>query len=414
MPPPPPVPQPPIISPPPSLPPQLPSRPGPLRQLLLFLLSICLGLFVADAVISLVDDSLVLLLDIRILTAVRGVVWLFSVLMALLTYGLIGLTPLVPKRVFLPVALFNPLAMLITVPVAIYCYSRLERLSWVISFCQLILGLAILCQVQGGFRWRWPLVPENWLGRRRFSWLNLSGFLLVNAFVLLPAAIVYLAICAALAVDHFSEGFLALRPSGFTVQSRKYVRDDGKTVHLVPMAHVGEADFYHQLSQSFPSNSVVLMEGVTDHGNLLTNEITYQRMATSLGLAEQEQEFKPVQVELVMADVDVEQFSTNTIGLLNLAMLFHVRGVNAKTLLKALEFSSPPHFEAQLVDDLLRKRNRHLLEQLQSRLPQSDTFVVPWGAAHMPGIAEGLRASGFRLGETRDYTVIRFRFSARK
>ena len=394
--------------------PQPSGRPGPLRQLLLLLLSICLGLFLADAVISLLDDSLILLFDLRLLTAIRGGVWLLSILMAMVIYGLIGLTPLVPKGLFLPITLFNPLAMLITVPVAIYCYSRLEQFSWVISFCQLMLGLTILYRVKGGLNLRWPLVPENRLGRRRFSWLNLSGFLLVNVFVLLPVAIVYLAVCAASAVDHFSEGFLALRPSGFTVQSRKYVRDDGKTVHLIPMAHIGEAAFYHQLSQSFPTNSVVLMEGVTDHGNLLTNEITYQRMATSLGLAEQEQEFKPVQVEIVMADLDVEQFSTNTIGLLNLAMLFHVRGVNLETVLKSLEFSSPPHFEAQLVEDLLRKRNRHLLEQLHARLPQSDTFVVPWGAAHMPGIAAGLRTSGFRLGETRDYTVIRFRFPGNK
>ena len=400
--------------PPPPLPPQPAGKSGPLRQLLLILLSLCLGLFLADAIISLVDDSLILLLDIRLLTAVRGVVWLFSLLMAIVIYGLMGLTPLIPKRLFLPLTLFNPLAMLFTVPVAIYFYGWLQQSSWAISFCQVILGLSILYRVRGGITLRWPLVAENQLRSRRFSWLNLSAFLLVNLFVLLPAVMVYLAVCAALAVDHFSEGFLALRPGGFSVQVRKYVRADGKTVQLVPMAHIGEANFYRQLSQSFPTNSVVLMEGVTDNSNLLTNKITYQRMATSLGLAEQEKEFNPVQVEMVMADVDVEQFNTNTIGVLNLAMLFHVRGVNAETVLTVLRFSTPPHFEQQLVEDLLRKRNRHLLEELRARLPQSDTLIVPWGVAHMPGIAEGLRASGFRLGETREHTVIRFRFAGNK
>ena len=382
--------------------------------MLLTLLSLCLGLFLADAIVSLAADSLILLLDIRVLTAVRGVVWLLSGLMVIVIYGLMGLTPLIPKRLFLPLTLFNPLAMLLTVPVAIYFYSRLQQATWLISFCQVILGLGISYRVQGGMRLRWPLVSANHLGSRRFSWLNLSGFLFANLFVLLPAVLVYLAVCAALAVGHFSEGFLALRPGGFTVQVRKYVRDDGKTVHLVPMAHIGEADFYRKLSQSFPTNSVVLMEGVTDHGNLLTNEITYQRMATSLGLAEQEKEFNPVQVELVMADVDVEQFTTNTIGLLNLAMLIHARGVNAETVLTVAQFSAPPHFEEQLVEDLLRKRNRRVLEELQARLPQSDTLIVPWGAAHMPGIAAGIEASGFRPGETQDYTVIRFRFPGNK
>ena len=401
--------QPPIISPPPPLLPEPAGQSGPLRQLLLILLSLCLALFLADAVVSLVDDSLILLLDIRVLTAVRGILFLFAILVALVIYGLMGLTPLIPKRLFLPVTLFNPLAMLLAVPVTIYCYSRVQQASWIISLCQVSLGLGILYRGQGRIRLRWPLVAEDQLGSRRFSWLNLSGFLLVNLFVLLPAVMVYLAVCAALAVDHFSEGFLALRPGGFTVQVRNYVRDDGKTVHLVPMAHIGEADFYHRLSRSFPTNSVVLMEGVTDNSNLLTNHITYQRMATSLGLAEQEQEFNPIQVEMVMADMDVEQFTTNTIGMLNLVMLIHARGVSAETVLKVLRFSTPPHIEEQLVEDLLRKRNRHLLEELQARLPQSDTLIVPWGAAHMPGIAEGLQASGFRLAETREYVVIRFR-----
>ena len=43
--------------------------------------------------------------------------------------------------------------------------------------------------------------------------------LLVNVFILLPGVIAYLVLCAGLAIDHFSEGFLALRPTGFTVQA---------------------------------------------------------------------------------------------------------------------------------------------------------------------------------------------------
>ena len=71
----------------------------------------------------------------------------------------------------------------------------------------------------------------------------------MNLLVVLPVALVYLAVCAALAVGHFSKGFLALRPGGFTVQVREYTRNDGKTIQLVPMAHIGEADFYQKLSQ---------------------------------------------------------------------------------------------------------------------------------------------------------------------
>src|ERR1017187_8990848 len=397
---------------PPLLPPEPPRKSSSARQLLAFLLSLCLGLFLADAVVSLVDDSLILFFGIHLLAALRGIVFLFALLMAIVVYGLMGLTPMIPKRLFLPVTLFNPAGLLATVPLFIYFFGRVQQVAWVLSFFQVIFGLSILCWVQGGFKFRWPLVAEKHLAARRFSWRNLSVFLLVNLFVVLPAVIAYLALCTALAVNHFSEGFLALRTGGLTVQARQYVREDGKTIQLVPMAHVGEADFYRKLSQSFPTNSIILMEGVTDHSNLLTNELSYKRMATSLGVTEQKQEFNPTQGEMVWADVDVEQFTTNTIGFLNLCTLLHSKGVNAETILKLTRFSPPPHCEEELLDDLLRKRNRRVLEELHARLPQTEHIIVPWGVAHMPGIAEEIQKSGFRLSDTRDYIVIRFRSGA--
>jgi hypothetical protein len=384
-------------------------KPGPLRQILTLLLSVCLALFLADAVVSLADDSLILLCGIRLLAVVRGVVWALALLAAFVVYLLMGLTPMVPKRVFLPLTLFNPAATLTMIPLAIYFYSRLQQIAWVLSLCQLVLGLGVLWWAQHGLRCRWPLVPQERLGARRFGWLNLSGFVLANLLVALPLVVVLLGVSTALAINHLSQGFLSLRPSGFTVQVRKYVRSDGKTIHLVPMAHVGERDFYQKLSHSFPTNAIVLMEGVTDNHDLLTNTITYRRMASSLGLAEQQKEFKPVHVvEMVMADVDVADFSPNTIGFLNLVMRIHGQGLKPENVLRVLRFKPPPHFEEQLWDDILHKRNRHLLKEIRTRLADPEPLVVPWGVAHMPGISEGIKDAGFRLAETRDYTVIRF------
>jgi len=398
--------------PPPPLPPA--GKTSSLRPLIVILLSLCLGLFLVDAAMSLMDDTLIVLFDVHVLSAFRGLTAFFAVLMAVLIYGLMALTPMIPKRLFLPVTLFNPIAGLVAIPLLVYFHGRSQQISWVISFCQLICGLAILRLVHGGLKAGWPLVPEKRLGTRRFSWLNLSVFLLVNAFVLLPVVIVYLALCASLAVDHFSEGFLALRPGGFTVQMRKYVRADGKTIRLFPMAHVGDAAFYREISQSFPANSIILMEGVSDDRNLLTNKPTYKRMAKSLGLAEQQKEFRPRQGEMVPADVDVDQFTTNTIDFLNLVMRIHSRGMNARDVRELIQYSPPPGFQEQLFDDLLRKRNQRLLEEIHSRLSESDNIIVPWGAAHMPGIAKEIQKSGFRLTETRQYVVIRFRSGGNK
>jgi hypothetical protein len=392
----------------PTLPPKPTGPPGFGRQFFAILLSLCLGLFLAEGVVSLADDSLILFFNSHVLAILRGILFLLAMLMAIVIYGLMGLTPMIPKRLFLPVTLFHPVAGLLVIPLMIYFFGRVQQIVWVISLCQVLVGLIVLYWVRGGFKWGWPLVAESWLGGRGFSWRNLCGFLLVNALLALPAVIVYLVVCAALAVDHFSEGFLALRPGGLTVEVRKYVRKDGKTIQLFPMSHIGEPEFYRKLSQSFPSNSIILMEGVTDNRNLLTNKITYTRMATSLGLAEQHEEFKPSQGEVVPADVDVEVFGANTIDFLNLIMLIHSKGMNSDVVMRLMQYSPPPHFEVQLFDDLLRKRNRHLLEEIESRLSQSEHLIVPWGVAHMPEIAKAIQKSGFRLNETQEYVAIRF------
>jgi uncharacterized protein YbaP (TraB family) len=117
---------------------------------------------------------------------------------------------------------------------------------------------------------------------------------------------------------------------------------------------------------------------------------------------------------MVSADVDVDQFGTNTIDFLNLVMRIHAKGMNAQNVMELLQYSPTPHFEEQLFDDLLRKRNRRLLDEIQTRLSETDNIVVPWGVAHMPEIAKEIQKSGFRLNETRDYTVIRFRPAQKK
>jgi len=190
---------------------------------------------------------------------------------------------------------------------------------------------------------------------------------------------------------------------------RKYVRNDGKTIELFPMTHVADAGFYQKVSLTFPTNSIILMEGVTDENNLLTNKITYKRMAKSLGLAEQHEKFEPTRGKMVRADVDVDQFSRDTIDLLNLAMLVHARGLTPDNVRKFMQYSPPNHFEKELIDDLVKKRNRHVVEEIQSRLSQTDNIMVPWGVAHMPGIAVEIQKSGFRLDGTQEYMVIQFR-----
>lgn len=383
-----------------------------MKQAISIILSLCLCVFICSGAISFVDDSLQLLFGLGFLSLPTAILSFISFVLVVLVYVLMALTPMVPKRFFLPVALFPLASLLVACLALIYgggdWLRRGVETDWALSLAQLVVGLGIFFRVRGGWKFRWPVVDDKYLGTRPFSWLNLSAFVLANIFVLLPAVAIYLAVCAALAVSHFTEGFLTLRTSGLTSHVRQYARNDGKTIELVPMMHIADADFYRKISQSFPTNSIVLMEGVSDEKHLLTNGISYKRAARSLGLVEQVKTFKP-QGETVRADVDVDQFSTNTINLLNLIMLFHTKGVSDPAAIAALAtYSPPPNVEQELFDDLLKKRNHHLLEKLKDELPQSNILIVPWGAAHMPAIAKGIQEEGFHLVGTKEYTVIPF------
>jgi hypothetical protein len=366
-----------------------------------------LALFLVDAFISLVDDSLLVLFHSPALSSIRGLVSLPMMLIAFLIYVLMAFLPAIPKRLFLPLTIFPPAAFLGVIPFMIYSFDRIRWVSWGFSLCQVLLGLGLLLWVQHGWSFRWPLVPEKWLGPPGFRWRNCLAFISVNLFILVPAIVVYLGVCASLAVDHYTDGFLALRPTGLAVHVRKYVRADGRTIQLIPMIHIGDTQFYRSLSAAFPTNSITLMEGVSDEKGLLTNKIAYKVVASQLGLAEQQKVFKP-QGKIIRADVDISEFSTNTINFLNLIMGVHAHGrVNVEAFATLIQ-APPPGFEKGLFDDLLRKRNRRLLEQIEARLPTSESIMVPWGAAHMPEIAREIAKSGFHVAETKEYIAIRF------
>lgn len=391
-------------SPPPALPSQNP--PDTMRPLLATLLSVALALFLADAVASLLGDSLLLLTGNRALSVVAGIVAIPTLLMALLVYLLMALTPMIPKRLFLPLTLFGPVASLIALPLLIHFYQNIAWIAWGISLCHVVLCLAILRGMQGSWKFRWPWISAGRLNPCGFRWGNLVGFVAANLLVALPVVVIYLGFCTSLAVNHFSDGFVSLRPSGVTMQVRKYARDDGKTVELVPMSHIGEPEFYHALAASFPATATLLMEGVSDHDNLLPEKVSYRQTAKSLGLAEQQEVFKPGG-RLVPADGDINQFSKGTVDFLKRTLGVHAKGADAGTLPLFVE-SPAPDILQQLLNDLLINRNRHLLTVLDEQLPQSDHIIIPWGAAHMPGIAQGVLKAGFTLQDTEDLVAIRF------
>lgn len=232
--------------------------------------------------------------------------------------------------------------------------------------------------------------------------------ILAVLLVILPALLLYTAGSAKLAVTHFSSGFVNLSPAGVSMEVRDYTREDGKKITLVPMSHIGESAFYESLATSFPHDSVVLMEGVSDLKKVVKTSSNYSKMAEAFGVVEQQKVFKP-QGEIVAADIDMSDFSPETIDLLKTSMLLHSKGITSETL-PILMKPTPPGLEKRLMEDILEKRNVHLLKVLHERLPSSKHIIVPWGAAHMPGISREIEKSGFKAISAQPYMAIRFGF----
>src|SRR5262249_20233388 len=118
-------------------------RPHAAKPVVSILLSMVLLLFLVDAIVSLLDESLILFSGIHALSLIRASVFLLSIVPLILTYFALGVTPLIPKRFFLPLALFNPVAMLVLIPFSIYYYKSLPQIGWSISACQVVFGLCI-------------------------------------------------------------------------------------------------------------------------------------------------------------------------------------------------------------------------------------------------------------------------------
>jgi hypothetical protein len=382
------------------------AAPTPPRTGLAILLSLILLLFLGHAAISVLDSSFLLFADRSDFNAVNGLLMLAMFVTGIAGYGLMALSPAIPKRFFLPVCLFIPVVYVGVLPLLVYFYQQALWITWIVAIAQLLLGLFILRRAQNGSGLRWPLIPAAQLNDRNFNFGNFFAVAFAGAFVLLPGLAFYAGFSAQLAVGHFTDGFVRLHPSGISMQVRKYAREDGGKITLVPMSHIGESDFYRDLAASFPEDSVILMEGVTDQQKLMKSGIDYSRAASAAGAVEQVTAFKP-RGEIVPADVDVSTFSPATLEMLRVAMLLHTKGVTPETL-PLLMKPTPPGLEKQLLDDLLTKRNRHLLDVIQQRLGKPGTIVVPWGAAHMPEIAREIQKSGFRMIESQDFVAIRF------
>jgi hypothetical protein len=230
---------------------------------------------------------------------------------------------------------------------------------------------------------------------------------LAHVFGLLPAAVVYLAVSGSVMVERISAGFVQLRLSGLYVEARTYQRE-GRKVLLLPTAHIAAPDFYANLVREVPKRgSVLLPEGVTDHRTILGTRVTYSGPAKAMGVVEQPDFEHTLPSEVRSVDADLSDFAPATQMFLKRVFRGFQRwseGDGAGAAEIFLDLPAPDL--AQLREDILSKRNARVVEGILREVEHFECVVVPWGAAHMPGIEQRLLASAFQRTGFREVRVV--------
>ena len=379
-----------------------------MKSFLNTLLILTLVLFFADGVLALINALLSLSFGSNVLGGLNFIVFCMSCGLFLGSYCAFGFTRWSPKRWALAVILYFPISNLILIPVWIFFYKQAAWIELLSSL--LLLAVCGLCfvKLREGCPARFSCVGEEPLGGQWFSAGRVLGFLAANLLVVLPLGIFYLGFCASVAADQFSAGFLSLRPSGVFLRAKTYERADGKVIRLIPMMHVGESKFYQFVNQSIPADSIVLMEGVSDKENCMKQKLSYQKLAKAIGVAEQKSVKVPEHGKLIYADLDVKDFSEVTRSFLKKVTLFYSQKITLASYLQVSSEAQNPALIRSLLDDLIIKRNQHVVHEIEVALPRWEKIVVPWGAMHMQGISLAIQAEGFRLKSFAEEQSIRF------
>jgi len=383
-------------------------------------------LFLLDGCISVTDELLRYNAADEGLLGLRSLVALTVLVMGVVVYGGMLFDRRLPKLVLLPQCLFAFWGLVGLWPLPFFVLS--DNLGVIIAGLQVSLGLLPFFVLRGPGRA--PFLRQESFTGSGFGVGNLLVGIAPTLFVV-PAFLLFFAGAGIVeAIHDGTAGFMTVEARGVTMQERVYRRGT-KTVRLVGMIHIGEQSFYDQLTASITEpNALILAEGVSDREGLLTSPFTYNRVAGVLGLSSQESmhlkgklivpedldkdfaEENSAHPDILRADLDLSDFDAQTVEFLNvLGEKVFSRGDLAEGLKNYNEWVNSNMNQARyetLMYDILTRRNLNLLEYLKKSLGNYDVIVIPWGALHMRGIEEGVKAQGFRLRQTRERLSVDF------
>ena len=371
---------------------------GPIPAILAILLNLYLAVFLADAGISVLDELAFALSGHHLLAWVRSPVAMFAVLGGPPVYLLAVLFQRVPRAIFVPLALFPPVVMLVGLPLAYWLgwenYGLVQVTAAQASLA--VVALALLRLRTGRLWMRAEDLPEPSFALG--PTLRMVAFSLV--LVIPGTTTAFVGLCERCLV-RFTGGFVDVRWDGLWVVERRYVRAES-TVRLVGMMHIGDQSAYEAIAASFDHPDVlILAEGVSDDQGLLGEHLPYEAVAQRTGLVSQQpfETYRPG-LHIRNADIDVSEMSESTLRYLRLTtQLAGEDGVNLAVLLELFTLSSedPEADQEAFWNDVIDRRNAVLLEHLLDALHEAPVLAIPWGAAHLKGIEAELFDMGFEL-----------------
>jgi len=377
---------------------------------LALLLNLYLALFLADAGISALDELGRAATGHYLLGWLRNPVAWLAVMAGPGIYLLAVLFRCVPRAVFVPLALFPPLMLVLGLPLAYWLDWPNYGMTHVAGFQVLLAawGVLFVRRRTGG---RWWLRPED-LSLPSFS---LGALLRMAAFTVLVVLPGSLGSCVGLcerSLDRFTGGYVEVGLSGVELVERAYTRGDS-TVRLLGMMHIGDEATYQAIADSLDDpDTLVLTEGVSDEQGLLGERMHYETVADRTGLVSQ-RPFDSYRegLRLRNADVDVSAMSERTQLTLRLTTtMFDADGLNLPALLELIELSGETTEADQELFwyDVIDLRNAVLIEHLEQAVLEAPVVVVPWGAAHLPAIEDELLSWGYAPGDERRYQLMRW------
>ena len=217
-------------------------------------------------------------------------------------------------------------------------------------------------------------------------------------------------------IDEISSGFVQITPRGITF-TEKILEKDERRVHLIGLAHIGEAGFYNDLKNTFKQpiegGRLILTEGVTDESNVLPDGFksgkTYAGFAKQLGLEEQksfegrgdessEQTWADLGVTFINADIDISELHQPHLELLVTLLETMESGDLLESFIASSSVQvSSEQLEEFLLDGLIGKRNNHLMQVFENSYHDFEEIYIPWGAAHLPDLERRFLSEGFSL-----------------